>query len=77
MFKMFAVICILVWPDYTMESELQCTTYYETDGRTFSTVESCEEAAVKKLKMTLAGMDTYGADYESITVGCEGGDDES
>ena len=71
MFKMMAVMCILVWPDYTMESKLECTTYYETDGRTFSTIESCETAALAKLEMTLAGMNEYNADYQSITVGCE------
>ena len=75
MFKMMAVMCILVWPDGSMQSKLECTTYYESDKRTFLTVESCETAALKKLEMTLAGMDSYGADYKSITVGCEGGDE--
>ena len=71
MFKMFAVLCVLVWPDDVMTSELQCTTWYEQDGRTFATRKICEEAAEKKLVITLNEFEELKIDFQSILTGCE------
>ena len=77
MFKMFAVICILAVPDCTMEVELKCTTYYETDGREFATMKSCDDAAIIKIDGTMKAFVDANAEYQSITVGCESINPES
>ena len=41
MFKIFAVLCTLVYPDDTMTSKLDCNTFYEDINRTFRTEEVC------------------------------------
>ena len=71
MFKMFAIMCILVWPDDVMTSELKCTTHYEDPPRTFATIDKCNTAAYDKLETTVQGFEKLGVDFESIQVGCE------
>ena len=74
MFKMFAIMCILVWPDDVMTSELQCTTHYEDPPRQFVTIDQCNEAAYDKLEMTIDTFEQIKVDFESIQVGCVSSD---
>ena len=71
MFKMFAILCVLVWPDDVMTSELQCTTHYENPPRHFATTSQCDVAAREKLDKTISIFEMAGEDFESIQVGCE------
>ena len=75
MFKMIAVMCILVWPDDVMTSELKCTTHYEDPPRTFITEKQCEQAAYDKLEMTLAVFEQANIDWETFKISCEGVED--
>ena len=71
MFKMFAILCILTWPDGVMTSELKCTAHYENPPRQFSTIDECNVAAYDKLETTMQMFETGGVDFESMQVGCE------
>ena len=71
MFKMFAILCVLVWPDDVMTSELKCTTHYEDPPRQFVTMQECNRAAYDKLEMTLQVFEAGGLDFESMNIGCE------
>ena len=71
MFKMFAVLCILVWPDDIMTSQLQCTTHYEDPTRTFSTLSECNNAAYEKLDFTVNLFHANNTDFANIQIGCE------
>ena len=71
MFKMFAIMCVLVWPEDVMTSELQCTRLYEDPPRQFATVSECDRAAYAKLVATVDVFDQTGTDFQSIQVGCE------
>ena len=70
MFKMFAIMCILAWPDDVMTSELKCTTHYEDPPRQFSTIEECNTAAYDKLENTVKVFEQGKLDFESIQVAC-------
>ena len=71
MFKMFAVLCILIWPDDIMTSEHQCTTHYEDPIRTFSTRSECDAAAYDKLVYTIDLFQQNKTDFQHIEIGCE------
>ncbi len=71
MFKIFAVLCTLVYPDDTMTSKLDCNTFYEDINRTFRTEEVCHEEAQAKLETTMRIFKEEKFDYESMMVGCE------
>ena len=71
MFKMFAILCVLAWPDDIMTSELKCTTHYENPPRQFSTIDECNVAAYDKLETTMQVFEAGGVDFESMQVGCE------
>ena len=71
MFKMFAILCVLAWPDNVMTSELKCTTHYENPPRQFSTIDECNVAAYDKLETTMQVFEAGGVDFESMQVGCE------
>jgi len=70
MFKMFAVMCLIVYPDDTMSEKLQCTTYYEKPEREFITIQECDQAAYIKIATTIQGFEQLGVDYKSLQVGC-------
>ena len=53
MFKMFAILCVLVWPDDVMTSELKCSTHYEDPPRQFDTLAQCDQASNNKHKITI------------------------
>ena len=71
MFKMFAILCVLVWPDDVMTSELKCTTHYEDPPRQFATLEQCDQAAYDKLLMTINVFEQTRTDYKTIQTGCQ------
>ena len=71
MFKMFAILCVLVWPDDVMTSELKCTTHYEDPPRQFLTIQECDQAAYDKLVFTINVFEQTKTDYKTIQVGCE------
>jgi len=71
MFKMFAILCVLTWPDGAMTSELKCTTHYEDPPRLFTTIKECDKASYDKLEMTLQVFEAGGVDFESMNIGCE------
>tara|TARA_Y100001970_G_scaffold144863_1_gene177917 strand:- start:352 stop:573 length:222 start_codon:yes stop_codon:yes gene_type:complete len=71
MFKIFAVLCVLVYPDDTMSSKMECTTYYEDINRTFRSEAICFEEAQAKLETTMRIFEESKFDYESIMTGCE------
>ena len=68
---MFAILCVLVWPDDVMTSELKCTTHYEDPPRQFVTMQECDRAAYDKLVMTINVFEHTKTDYKTIQVGCE------
>ncbi len=70
MFKMFAVMCFLVWPDDVMTSASKCTTHYEDPPRVFATLSECNQAAYDKLEFTVNIFEENNTDFESIQVGC-------
>ena len=69
MFKMFAILCVLVWPDDVMTSELKCTTHYEDPPRQFVTMQECDEAAYDKLVFTINVFEQTKTDYKTIQTG--------
>ena len=71
MFKMFAILCVLVWPDDVMTSELKCTTHYEDPPRQFVTMQECDEAAYDKLLFTINVFEQTKTDYKTIQTGCK------
>jgi hypothetical protein len=71
MFKMFAILCVLVWPDDVMTSELKCTTHYEDPPRQFDTLAQCNQAAYDKLEMTINVFEQTKTDYYTIQTGCK------
>lgn len=71
MFKMFAILCVLVWPDDVMTSELKCTTHYEDPPRQFVTMQECDEAAYDKLVFTINVFEQTKTDYKTIQTGCK------
>ena len=71
MFKMFAVLCILVYPEDNMVGMMECKIYYEDDNRIYSQLTDCETAAEVKAKTTIDGLVAFNAPFESIEVGCE------
>ena len=71
MFKMFAILCVLVWPDDVMTSELQCTTHYEDPPRQFLTMQECDQAAYDKLVFTINVFEQTKTDYKTIQTGCK------
>ncbi len=70
MFKMFAVMCFMVWPDHVMTSSVECTTHYEDPPRVFATLSECNKAAYDKLEFTINIFNDNKTDFESIQVGC-------
>ena len=71
MFEMFAVICMLSWPDDTMRSQLDCSTFYEDPPAKYSTRNECEEKAYDKLAETIKRFDEMKVEFQSIQVGCK------
>ena len=71
MFKIFAVLCHLVYPDEHMGSELQCARYYESNNRIFQEITICEQEAYKKIITTMEEFEQKDFDYQTITTGCE------
>ena len=71
MFKMFAIMCILVWPDDVMTSQLECNTYWEDTGAVYDTREICDAAAEEKFYATMSGFAQLEAPFERIIIGCE------
>ena len=50
---------------------------FETDGREFATMKSCDDAAIIKIDGTMKAFVDANAEYQSITVGCESINPES
>lgn len=71
MFKMFAIMCFVVWTEDGATTELQCTRLYEDPPRQFTTMRECDSAAQDKLVATLEIFEQTGTHYDSIQVGCE------
>ena len=71
MYEMFAIMCMLSWPDDTMQSRLDCTTYYEDPPKLYNTNKECDDAAYSKLQQTVDGFYEMRVDFESIQVGCD------
>jgi hypothetical protein len=65
MFKMFAIMCILV------NGEPQCTYYNDALQQTFDDRIVCEEAAGARFYEMMAVFEHYGVPYEEIKIGCE------
>ena len=71
MFKMFAIMCVLVWPDDVMTSQLECNQYWEENDQVYATREICDEAAEKKFYATMEGFRQLEAPFERIIIGCD------
>ena len=71
MFKMVAIVCILIWPDDVMTSQLECNTFYENPPREFASLDICNEEAYNKLEKTVNGFQEMKVDFESLQVYCE------
>ena len=70
MFEMFAIMCLTSWPDDTMTSVVNCTTYYEDPPKIYRTVDECNLASYIKLEETISGFYEMRVDFKSIQVGC-------
>ena len=70
MWKIIAVICILEWPDYTMNSELVCTMFEDSTDARFLTKEECDKSAIMKYDNTLDTFKKYRETFESLEVAC-------
>ena len=71
MFKMFAVLCILVYPEDTMVGVMECKTYYEDNNKIYSQLIDCEVATEVKAKTTMDGLVLFNAPFGNLEVGCE------
>ena len=71
MFKMFAILCHLVYPDEHMGTELECHRFYDSNNRIFKELTVCEQEAYKKIVTTMEQFEESKFDYETITTGCE------
>ncbi len=69
MFKMFAIICLLV------NGEPQCTQYSDSYQQTFDKQIHCEQAAGDRFYEMMDGFIKYNIPFEEITIGCEGSQD--
>ena len=70
MFEMFAIMCMLSYPDETMNSQLDCTTFYEDPPKIYKTIDECNLRAYEKTADTLQQFHDLGIDFKSIQVGC-------
>ena len=70
MWKVIAIICILEWPDYTMNSELQCTQFDDTESSYFFEYKDCDSFAEQRFYQTMDQFNKNNVDFESIQVGC-------
>tara|TARA_B100001175_G_scaffold294792_1_gene282341 strand:+ start:83 stop:295 length:213 start_codon:yes stop_codon:yes gene_type:complete len=69
MFKMFAIICLLV------NGEPQCTQYSDSHMQIFDNKIACEQAASARFYEMMDGFIQYNIPFEQITIGCEGSED--
>jgi hypothetical protein len=69
MFKLFATFCILV------SGVPECTTYSDNEKKIYNELKECEERAEHRFYETVGGFLKYDIPFESIVIGCEGGED--
>jgi hypothetical protein len=65
MWKIMMVLCVL------NNGVPECTTYYETNKRTFATEELCLEGAAIKFDEVYTGFNKMNIPYTRIEIGCE------
>ena len=70
MWKVIAIICILEWPDYKMQSELKCTQFDDTESSYFFEYKDCDSFAEQRFYQTMDQFNKNNVDFESIQVGC-------
>lgn len=69
MYKLFATFCILV------NGVAECTTYDDNDKKIYKDLKTCEERAEVRFYETAGGFMQYNILFESIVIGCKGGDE--
>jgi len=65
MFKMFAIMCILI------NGQPQCTEYSDSMQQTFADQISCEQMASTRFYEMMDGFIAYNIPFEEIVVGCK------
>ena len=70
MFKMFAIMCILV------NGQPQCTQYNDSYQQTFANKIACEQAASERFYTMMDGFIKYDIPFESIVIGCKSQEDD-
>ena len=69
MYELFATMCILV------NGVSECTTYADTQDQIYKELRACEERAEVRFYETLSGFMMADIPFESIVVGCKGGEE--
>jgi len=69
MYELFATFCILV------NGVPECTTYSDTQKMIYKDLKTCEERAEYRFYETAGGFIQYNIPFETIVIGCKGGED--
>lgn len=69
MFKMFAIICILVQDPLGIERQ-DCNVFYETNNTVYETETQCLEKAEAKAYEMVNGFATLNLPFDSMQFGC-------
>ena len=69
MYELFATFCILV------NGVPECTTYSDTQEQVYKDLKACEERAEYRFYETADGFLRYDIPFESIIIGCKGGEE--
>tara|TARA_B100001093_G_scaffold434808_1_gene432457 strand:- start:204 stop:467 length:264 start_codon:yes stop_codon:yes gene_type:complete len=69
MYELFATFCILV------NGVPECTTYSDNEKQVYKDLKTCEERAEYRFYETADGFLRYDIPFESIIIGCKGGEE--
>ena len=70
MWKVFAIVCILVQDPMGIERQ-DCQLFHETKDNRFETEELCLIQAEKKAEEMFYGFTTYNIPFEAMQFGCD------
>ena len=65
MYKLFAIICILV------NGELQCTDYDDSEKQVFKSLQECDAQASYRFYGMAEIFEAYNIPYDQMEVGCK------
>ena len=67
MFRIFGILCVI----NGLSNQVECTTHYRDDFKTWPTHELCMPHAEAALEETLDSFKQLNTQYTSVQVGCE------